>query len=119
MDRFEPVDAETVEDALDVLRDLVLWELTPERWARLQEILERVDEALTAGDGDSLREAITDLELNGPERIIWVGSAAVTGIQPKTLERQNELVHRLVDERSRQRTGAEPTRDDRGDEPAR
>jgi hypothetical protein len=95
MDGAEQWDDETVEDALDVLADVVLWELTPQRWERVAEILDGIGAAVAAGDADGLRSAVADLELGGPTRAFRIGSTTVSGISPPILERRNTLVHIL------------------------
>jgi hypothetical protein len=99
-------DDETAQDAVDVLRDLVLWEMTAQRWEHVAEILRRIDTALTAGDADELREAVAELELSGPVRILRIGSKTVTGIPQPVLDRRNTLVHALTAGRSDERQTA-------------
>jgi CATRA-associated small protein len=117
MDRLDEWDAETVGDALDVLQDLVLWELAPQRWAQVEQILDRIAQALGARDAEDLRDAIADLELSGPVRVLRIGSAGVGGIPEPVLDRRNSLVHALSQE---QPAGPAPAPEgDRGGRPAR
>jgi hypothetical protein len=117
MDRPEDWDAETVDDALDVLQDLVLWELAPQRWEQVGEILERITAALAARDADDLREAVADLELSGPVRALRIGSASTGGIPEPVFDRRNTLVHSLSNEQSRR--SATTPEGGRGDKPPR
>ncbi|GAA4588571.1 hypothetical protein BJY16_008604 [Actinoplanes octamycinicus] len=115
MDLPKHWDAESVAEAVDLLSDLVLYTLVPERWERVSEVLRRVGTALDTGDLDELRDATADLEIYGPERILRIGSTDKVGIPPRVLERRNELVHRLTGEptpASVSRTEPEVGRDD-------
>jgi hypothetical protein len=81
----------------------VLWELTPQRWERVAEILDGIDAAATSGNAGDLRAAVAELELSGPTRAFRIGSTEVSGISPPILERRNTLVHTL----GRRRTAAQ------------
>jgi len=100
-------DAETIDDALEKLQDLVLWQLAPQRWDQVDRILGRMAAAMAAGDEDEMREAVADLELSGPTRILRIGSASEDGIPEPVLERRNTLVYSLV---PREAGRAEPPR---------
>jgi hypothetical protein len=124
MDRPEDWDAETVEEALVVLQDLVEWELGPQRWEQVGQILERITAALAAQDADDLREAVADLQLSSPSRALRIGSANTGGIPEPVLDRRNTLVYRLSNEHSRRsneqsRRAATTPEGGRGDQPAR
>jgi len=108
---MEPWDDETVQDAVDVLRDLVLWEMTSQRWAHVEEVLRRIGAALAARDGRELREAVAELEISGPVRMLRIGSKPAEGIPAPVLDRRNVLVHSL--------TADERPEDDRGPRQAR
>ncbi|MGK5685120.1 CATRA system-associated protein [Actinoplanes sp. URMC 104] len=101
-------DDETVRDAVDVLQDLVLWEMSAQRWEHVEATLHRIERALADGDAAELREAVAELEVSGPVRILRIGTRTTTGIPPRTLDRRNALVHALTtartaeDERGRQ-----------------
>ncbi|MEU4222384.1 CATRA system-associated protein [Actinoplanes sp. NPDC026623] len=99
------MDDETLGDALDVLRDVVLWELTPQRWDQVGRLIGQISAAYAGSDPDGVREAIADLELNGPVRALRIGTTTVTGVPEPVLDRCNELVHTLVAERAGQATG--------------
>jgi hypothetical protein len=98
MDLPDSWDDETLHDALDVLRALVLWKMTPQRWDHVAEILRWIDAALDAGDATELRRATVELEISGPVRILRIGSKDVTGVPPPVLDRRNTLVHKLTSE---------------------
>ena len=86
------VDAETVDDELDVLGYLAAWEQAPHRWDSVFLILQRMAAALAVRDGVELRDAIADLQLSGPVRIQRIGSANTTGIPEPVLDPRNTLV---------------------------
>ncbi|MET0423514.1 MAG: CATRA system-associated protein [Actinoplanes sp.] len=92
----EAWDAETVQDTVDVLQDLVLWELPPQRWDIAAQLLRRIEVALAARDADEVREATAELELLGPIRILRIGSAGSMSIPEQLLDRRNTLVHALT-----------------------
>jgi hypothetical protein len=117
MDRPEDWDTETADHALDLLQELVLWELAPQRWAQVGEILDRITTALAAHDADDLREAVADLELNGPIRALRIGSAGAGGIPEPVLDRRNTLVYSLSNQQSRR--PATTPEGGRGDQPRR
>lgn len=105
-------DDETVEDAVEVLEDLVLWELAPQRWAHVAEVLGWIDVAWAAGDGEGLRRAVAALIVSGPVRMMRIGSKNATGIPQPVLDRRNKLVHSLTTSRT-----PEPPEDDRDQRP--
>ena len=127
MDRPDDWDAETVGDALDLLQDLVLWELVPGRWEQVGAILDRITAALTTHDAEQLRDAVADLELSGPVRALRIGSTGERGIPEPVLDRRNTLVHTLAEERklaeehklAEERKAATGEEAGRGDQPAR
>ena len=96
MDFPERWDDETIQDAVDVLQDLVLWEMSPQRWEHIAGVLQRIDSALAGRDPAELREAVTELEISGPARMLRIGTKQTTGIPPQVLERRNALVHSLT-----------------------
>ncbi|MEV6373563.1 CATRA system-associated protein [Micromonospora musae] len=102
MERPESWDAETLGDALDLLQDMVLWELVPERWEHIGLLLSRLEVALATGEGDEARDVVVELELSGPVRANRIGSAERSGIPELVLERRNMLVHSLTGERDRE-----------------
>jgi hypothetical protein len=108
-------DAESLEDALDVLGDLPRWELPEPRWELIGPILDRMEQAFAAGDDEDLRDATTQLELHGPVRANRIGTEDVTGPDPSITERQN----RLVDEIGKAVPPRSPSRGKDDDRPAR
>lgn len=97
----EGLDRETVDDALDVLQDIVLWELTGPRWQQVEQILERIGTALAVGDPAALRDAVADLELSGPTRTLRIGGTGTRGIPEPVFDRRNTLVHSLGQEQAK------------------
>lgn len=95
----DDLDAETVADALDVLADVPEWELAPARWDRVREIMDRLIAAIRAGDLTGCRDAIADLELSGPVRLLRIGSVEATGIPQPVLDLRNTLVRSLRPDR--------------------
>jgi hypothetical protein len=82
--------------ALDVLTDVLEWRLAEERWARVTEIVQTLDNALSTGDLVALEAATVDLELAGPVRIIRVGATPQIPAPPPVRERINRMVHSLT-----------------------
>ncbi|MFJ4525587.1 CATRA system-associated protein [Streptomyces sp. NPDC088810] len=95
MSGVAPIDGETRDDAVDVLDDLLQWQLTAERWERVEALVRSLDQALAAGDGDALRAATAELELAGPVRITRIGTKSLIPVPEKTRDRANRLVHTL------------------------
>ncbi|MFF0659276.1 CATRA system-associated protein [Micromonospora tulbaghiae] len=122
MDHAESWDAETISDALDLLQDMVLWDLVPERWEHIGLLLSRLEVALATGEADEARDVVVQLELSGPVRANRIGSAEKSGIPEPILERRNTLVHSLTGERdlqSRDQQDTSRTGVGRGDRPDR
>lgn len=94
------VDAETVDDALDVLDDLATWKQSRHRWDDVLPILERMAAALDAGDDEALRDAIADLDLSKPIRVEKIGSGKAVEPPERVRDLQATLVHKLAQERS-------------------
>jgi hypothetical protein len=91
-------DHELSERAVTALRELVLFHLAPPRWEQVDGLLTRLDVAVTAHDEDALGGVVAELELTRNVRILRIGSEKVTPIPQRTLDRRNELVHRLTGE---------------------
>lgn len=89
------IDDETRTDVVEVLGDLLEWQLAPQRWDRVQALVEALAEALAAGDGDSVRAVTAELELSGPVRITRIGADPVIAAPPHTRDQANHLVHSL------------------------
>jgi len=113
-DRAAPLDREAIEELLDVLDDVQQWKLAPSRWERVDHILDTIVGAVAATDLATLLNAITELELAGPVRVLRIGAGEVVSIPESVRDRVNHLVHTL-------RTGEEspppPPRRDPADSP--
>lgn len=83
------------EDALDVLRDALVWRLTGGHWQTVEQALEAMAEALAADDKVAFRAAVCDLEVAGPVRAVPVEDASTLPAPQQVRERINELVHTL------------------------
>jgi hypothetical protein len=90
-----PFDDETKADALDVLNDLLEWQLAAQRWERVERIVDALAEALAAGDADALREATAELEVAGPVRITRIGATPQIPAPERVRDVANHLVHVL------------------------
>lgn len=97
-----PIDGESRDDAVDVLKDLIEWELAPQRWEQVDSIVDSLADAVARGDGDALREATAELELTGPVRITRIGAKSVIPVPEETRDRANRLVHALGRQQERQ-----------------
>ncbi|UXY27239.1 CATRA system-associated protein [Streptomyces sp. HUAS TT20] len=91
----QTIDDETRTDVLEVLGDLLEWRLSPQRWDRVQALVDELAEALAAGDGDGVRDVTSELELSGPVRITRIGADPVIPAPPHTRDQANHLVHSL------------------------
>ncbi|CCH32128.1 CATRA system-associated protein [Actinosynnema sp. NPDC047251] len=89
------MDQQSVADALDVLDDLIKWQLTARRWERVAELLDELGAAGRAGDDVRLREVVGALELVSPIRATPIGTEPTTPVPPVVLERRNERVDSL------------------------
>jgi hypothetical protein len=89
------VDQELREDALDVLRDALVWRLEPARWAAVAVAVNALADALHVGDVEAVRAAVYDLELAGPVRAVGVGDTPQVVTPEQVREEINELIHRL------------------------
>jgi hypothetical protein len=84
-------------EALDVLTEVPDWQLTPERWERVEQLLDRISDALHDRDDDGLWAATANLELVGPMRITTrLGDVAPGEPPPEPVrDRIVRLVHHL------------------------
>jgi hypothetical protein len=89
-------DQETLQDALDVLGDLVDWQLAEEKWHRVEELVAAMAAALENGDMEQLRDATTDLEIFSPGRITRIGAAVKVLAPPPVRARADDLLHFLT-----------------------
>lgn len=80
-------------EALDVLSEALLWQLSESRWQKIEPVLAAMAAALQSGDTDALAAATADLELAGPLRITPIGRAV--GPTPPVRDLLNKLVHAL------------------------
>jgi hypothetical protein len=85
--------AYVLQDTLDVLQDVLRWELSPARWAGIVAILDAM--AADPADQDVIAEGTTQLELAGPVRITRIGATPTQPPPPPVRERVNELIHQL------------------------
>jgi hypothetical protein len=83
------------EDAVHVLEDLRLLELSPARWEGIAGILEALAAEVAVGDLSNLAEATIQLELAGPVRLIRIGAVPSEPPPPLVRERINQLIHTL------------------------
>ncbi|MFB7336955.1 CATRA system-associated protein [Streptomyces adustus] len=112
-----PIDGETRDDAVDVLTDLLEWQLVEERWERVDAIVRSLTEALAAGDRAALRNATAELELAGPIRITRIGAEPLIPAPDRTRDRANRLVHALGSQPPEPRADG-PADDAEGDDDA-
>ncbi|MEU4877112.1 CATRA system-associated protein [Streptomyces sp. NPDC021608] len=89
------IDDETRSDAVEVLGDLLEWQLSPGRWDRVQALVDELADILAAGDGDGVRAVTAELELSGPVRITRIGATPVIPAPPRTRDQANHLIHAL------------------------
>jgi hypothetical protein len=83
-------------NALEILREVDGWRLSPERWEAILPILEAIAVADRANDAAALRQASIDLALAGSTRFKRVGAETRhTPPPPVVRERVNHLVHAL------------------------
>lgn len=82
-------------DAVDVLRDALVWRLTEGHWVAVGRAVDSLATALAAKDAEAFREAVYDLELAGPVRAVSAQTPP-TDLAPVVVrERINELIHTL------------------------
>jgi hypothetical protein len=82
--------------ALDYIMRL---ELTPARWERIAGIIDIAIEAAVAGDLDGLSEAVEELELVGPVRVVRIGGTPAAPPPSPVRERDVLLRHALREEK--------------------
>jgi hypothetical protein len=100
--------ASGVDDALDVLADLLVWQLPPPRWEPIGEIVARLEAALAADDPAAFHEATVDLELASPTRITRLGESTTPAPEP-VRQVANRLIHTLSHGSARQQSGGSPS----------
>jgi hypothetical protein len=90
--------AQVRDDALNVLRDMRKWSMTPDRWAEVETILDGLGGVPSLADPVGrarLSSATITLERIAPRRITEVDKSAVPA-PDKIRERVNQLVHELA-----------------------
>jgi hypothetical protein len=81
--------------ALAVLPDVLEWRFSEARWARVAEIVQSIDNALSAGDPAALDSATVELDLVDQFRTTRVGQAPQVPAPPPVRERVNRMIHSL------------------------
>jgi hypothetical protein len=89
-------------DALDVLSNVLTWQLAAPRWQVLEKVLVAMDTALQANDLEALAEATIQLELAGPVRITRIGDTSVSAPTDAVRGRVAHLIRSLRDRRRAQ-----------------
>jgi hypothetical protein len=85
------------EDALTALRLTLRWTMEPERWRKIEALLDSMSTSLAGGDVDRLRAASAKLLFAGPNRATKLGETPTVPAPDPIRERVNELVHALVE----------------------
>jgi len=88
-------DDETRAHAVAVLTDVPEWQLVPQRWERVEQIVDVLGEALAGGDIAAVREATAELQLAGPVRVTRIGVTPLVPVPERVRDRANHLVHSL------------------------
>jgi hypothetical protein len=86
---------QVLQDAVHVLEDLLVWELSPARWEGIAGILDALAAEVADSDLSNLAEATIQLELAGPVRLTRIGATPTEPPPPRVRERINQLIHRL------------------------
>jgi len=86
---------QVLQDAVLVLEDLLLLELSSARWEGIAGILEALATEVAGGDLSNLTEATIQLELAGPVRMTRIGALPTEPPPPRVRERINQLIHSL------------------------
>jgi hypothetical protein len=111
---FPGLDAESADDALEVLGDVPSWRLTEGRWATVTTLLTALADAVARGDAEAFRAATIRLELASPTRITRIGAEPAVPPPPPVLEIANSVVRSIVPGDGRAHDG-EPADDRRAD----
>ncbi|GAB1817738.1 CATRA system-associated protein [Herbidospora sp. RD11066] len=85
-------------DLLELLEDVLAWQLSPARWDGVAALVDSISSAHERGDRDELAAAIAELDLLGPVRMHRIGDAPVVPPPPKVREWVNRLVHAVAEE---------------------
>jgi len=86
-------------DALDVLSEVLMWQLAAPRWQAIEEVLIAMAAALQTNDLEALAEATIDLELAGPVRITRIGGTSLSAPTDAVRSRVVQLIRSLNDRR--------------------
>lgn len=89
------MDGNELEDALDVLRNALEWQLPAHRWADVDRAVQAMVKALAQGDETAFLQAEGELELAGPVRAVSAENPPPEPVSMPIRERINELVHTL------------------------
>jgi hypothetical protein len=94
--------AEAESAALEVLADVLEWQLPVPRWERVAELVQSIDEAVRGGDLVALESATIDLELLSPVRVTRIGSTQDrVEAPPEVRVRVNRLQHTFAESSAR------------------
>jgi hypothetical protein len=104
------------DEALDVIKDALRWQLAEARWQAIEQILGAMDAALESGDPQAVSAATVELEMAGPLRITRIGGTPVVSPPPPVRDRLNRLVFSLggTTPEPRPQAAEEPRTDDDG-----
>ncbi|GAA2304962.1 hypothetical protein GCM10009853_072520 [Glycomyces scopariae] len=75
---------------MDVLTEMPEWQLSPERWERVAEIIEALVETLT--DSDAFRANVVQLEIAGPVRTTRLGANPAEPAPPHIRDSMSHLM---------------------------
>jgi hypothetical protein len=89
------LDDETRADAVAVLLDVLEWQLVPQRWKWVEQLVDSFADALAGGDVAAMREATAELELAGPVRVTRIGATPLVAVPEPMRDRAEYLVHSL------------------------
>jgi hypothetical protein len=89
-------DIDAIGDALDVVRDIAGWRMAEPNWARVEQQVVALTDAVRGGDPRTLRQAITGLELLAPSRVTRIGAIAYGPAPPRVRTLTDNLVHHLT-----------------------
>ncbi|GII65286.1 hypothetical protein Skr01_53710 [Sphaerisporangium krabiense] len=88
--------AHLLDDARDLLEDVLQWQMSPARWDHLTGILDAAIAAAESGDLDALDAAVVRMEVAGPVRIQRIGEESADPPPAPVRDRVNHLVHLLA-----------------------
>jgi TIR domain len=88
-------------EALDVLSDVLTWQLATLRWHVIKQVLDAMDAALQANNLEALAEATIQLELSGPLRTTRIGGTSISAPTDVIRAQVVHLIHSLRDRRAR------------------